>query len=595
MSFGFGFGLPRIFYGSRAFSPASLFASGAPGVWYDPSDFTTLFQDSSGTTPVTAVEQFVGLMLDKSQGLALGPELVTNGSGDSTANWIPTSATIASVGGELELTSTVSGTFQVNYQISTTVGRLYKLTATVRRGTCPQPVNFGFNGVGSTSTNSTVNTSLTVYLFANASSINVQFFSTGAIVGSTFYFDNISVKELPGNHAFQSTNGSRPVVSARVNLLTKTEQFDDAVWTKASVTVTANATTAPDGTTTADKIVATNTASTTRGVYQSFTPISGAQYTISFVAKAAEYSNFSITEIGGGRFGATFNLTTETTTSLGGAGFVSSSITATGNGWYRCVIVATGGASGWAVTAVGYPTGATLNTAGISYAGDGTSGIFIWGADLRVTNDTPAPVYQRVNTSTDYDTVGFPVYLKFDGTDDSMLTNNINFTSTDKMSAFAGVRKLSDAAIGMIYELSTSFSSNPGTFALYSTNDSTYKAASSGTLFKEATSTSLPSPRTNVLTEIASISGDQLDLRVNGVLNAQNTGDQGTGNFGTYPLYIGRRANASLPFNGQIYSLIIVGKAVTATELASTETYVGIETGFTAPVITGVPTIGVTA
>jgi len=52
---------------SVAFSPASLFADGEQGVWYDPSDMTTLFQDSSGTTPVTAVEQPVGLMLDKSK------------------------------------------------------------------------------------------------------------------------------------------------------------------------------------------------------------------------------------------------------------------------------------------------------------------------------------------------------------------------------------------------------------------------------------------------------------------------------------------------------------------------------------------------
>ena len=45
---------------------AELFANGAQGVWYDPSDFSTLFQDSAGATPVTAVEQPVGLILDKS-------------------------------------------------------------------------------------------------------------------------------------------------------------------------------------------------------------------------------------------------------------------------------------------------------------------------------------------------------------------------------------------------------------------------------------------------------------------------------------------------------------------------------------------------
>lgn len=43
-----------------------LFSGSEPGAWYDPSDLSTLFQDAAGTTPVTAVEQPVGRMLDKS-------------------------------------------------------------------------------------------------------------------------------------------------------------------------------------------------------------------------------------------------------------------------------------------------------------------------------------------------------------------------------------------------------------------------------------------------------------------------------------------------------------------------------------------------
>jgi hypothetical protein len=86
-------------------------------------------------------------------------------------------------------------------------------------------------------------------------------------------------------------------------------------------------------------------------------------------------------------------------------------------------------------------------TNGFTYAGDGTSGIYIWGADLRVANTgVNLPPYQRVNTATDYDTAGFPHYLRFDGVDDFLQTSSINFTSTDKMTVFAGVRKLSDAA-----------------------------------------------------------------------------------------------------------------------------------------------------
>ena len=49
-----------------AFSPVQLFAAGEQGAWYDPSDLTTLFQDSAGTIPVTTAGQPVGRMLDKS-------------------------------------------------------------------------------------------------------------------------------------------------------------------------------------------------------------------------------------------------------------------------------------------------------------------------------------------------------------------------------------------------------------------------------------------------------------------------------------------------------------------------------------------------
>ena len=46
------------------FNPKSLFATGAPGLWYDLSlTDGTLFQNVVGTIPVTAVEQPVGLVL----------------------------------------------------------------------------------------------------------------------------------------------------------------------------------------------------------------------------------------------------------------------------------------------------------------------------------------------------------------------------------------------------------------------------------------------------------------------------------------------------------------------------------------------------
>lgn len=47
-------------------TPADLFVSGENGVWYDPSDLSTLWQDSARTIPVTADGDPVGAMDDKS-------------------------------------------------------------------------------------------------------------------------------------------------------------------------------------------------------------------------------------------------------------------------------------------------------------------------------------------------------------------------------------------------------------------------------------------------------------------------------------------------------------------------------------------------
>ena len=65
MEIGIGLGITR-FPGWGVMNIGQLFASGEQGAWYDPSDMSTLFQDSAGTVPVTAVEQPVGRILDKS-------------------------------------------------------------------------------------------------------------------------------------------------------------------------------------------------------------------------------------------------------------------------------------------------------------------------------------------------------------------------------------------------------------------------------------------------------------------------------------------------------------------------------------------------
>ena len=67
-------------------------------------------------------------------------------------------------------------------------------------------------------------------------------------------------------------------------------------------------------------------------------------------------------------------------------------------------------------------------------------------------------------------------------------------------------------------------------------------------------------------------------MRVNTTATTVST-DQGISNYGNYPLFIGRRNNATLPFEGRIYQLIVCGKTLSASELSATEAYVNARTG----------------
>ena len=147
----------------------------------------------------------------------------------------------------------------------------------------------------------------------------------------------------------------------------------------------------------------------------------------------------------------------------------------------------------------------------------------------------------------------------------------------------AGLTKLNDANQAILYELSVDTFSNNGSFLLWapgSAATANYYARVRGSLVSNAiTGSSYAAPITNVATMLADIAGDSVNVRLNGTSAVTSTSDLGTGNFGNYPLFIGRRNNASLPFEGRIYQLVFCGKALSASELASTEAYVNTKTG----------------
>jgi hypothetical protein len=158
----------------------------------------------------------------------------------------------------------------------------------------------------------------------------------------------------------------------RTNLLTYSSEFNNAAWVKARSTVTADATTAPDSNLTADKLLEDTTSNSTHFCEKVVSVVSGTSYTFSIYVKAGERTQIALQSGGALAISAAyFNISTGSVISGSGA------ITAIGNGWYRCSVIGTASSSGNAYIDTFLATSGTA-----SYTGDGTSGLYIWGAQL---------------------------------------------------------------------------------------------------------------------------------------------------------------------------------------------------------------------
>lgn len=208
-----------------------------------------------------------------------------------------------------------------------------------------------------------------------------------------------SVIPSNGNGDFTATrattatrvNSSGLVDLVPYNRLSYSEMFSDSSWAKARSTISANVTTAPNGTLTADKIIEDTTASNSHRIGQSYTFSIGLAHTISCYAKAAERT----------QIGLSFNIVPTTTTDgvifdlssgtivLQTAGYTGT-ITSVGDGWYRCTATKIADA-----TSLRADIALAVGSSAI-YTGNGTSGVFIWGAQL--VEGTSARDYLRTET-----------------------------------------------------------------------------------------------------------------------------------------------------------------------------------------------------
>ncbi len=166
------------------------------------------------------------------------------------------------------------------------------------------------------------------------------------------------------------------VEESRTNLLLRSEEFDQSPWIPIDVSISPNAATAPNGTLTADKLIANNGISLTGNnsngsIFQNLAGTTAIQYVYSFYAKAAEVGAVRIRETVSTGARAVVNLTTGTVVyESGNSSSFGVTATSVGDGWWRIALSRT------PATTLGFvikPGDAT---------GDGTSGIYVWGAQL---------------------------------------------------------------------------------------------------------------------------------------------------------------------------------------------------------------------
>src|SRR5690349_21285357 len=172
----------------------------------------------------------------------------------------------------------------------------------------------------------------------------------------------------------------RPYLNTSVrNLLGYSEQFDNAAWTKTLSSISANAVVSPDGTLTADKLVEDTTATAQHYARQAVAVVAGTTYTQSVYVKAGERFRFRM-EMASAQFSANeraiYDLSLGTVASNSGG---SPTITPIGNGWFRLSLTGTCTTSGSPVFVfMLMPDSGTAST----YTGNGTSGLYVWGAQL---------------------------------------------------------------------------------------------------------------------------------------------------------------------------------------------------------------------
>ena len=336
------------------------------------------------------------------------------------------------------------------------------------------------------------------------------------------------------------TNSSCPsilVEPQRTNVFTYSEQFDNAIWIKTRSTVTANATTAPDGTLTADFLTQQTGETSAGNINQSFTNTIGVTYTFSVFAKKNTKNFIGLRSNSVGAGISYFDLLNGTLGTVGASH--TAKIESYDDDWYRCSITY---------------TATVVSLLNLIYIADSSStivtdsgGVYLWGAQLEAGSNATSYVPTVASSVTrNADVISKTGISSLIGQTEGTIFVDVNYKANN---------------IGKVYlNLGTS-TSNYIAIVVKNNNKIAMEVANSGTQVN-ASSTSTYS--TNQRLKIAmTYKLNDFKLYVNGVLQATDTS-------GTVPakaeVYLGSYGNGTFQPTDGINSAILFKTALTDQE-----------------------------
>jgi hypothetical protein len=370
------------FQGGITLSPAYYTASGALALL---SGETDGFAIDARTYPATVAVIDTGtpandlsdVALDSSNLVQSGtsPKMVHNAS-SPYVRWSPHNMFLN------------SGT-PATQNVTLVVGFVYTVTVTGAGGG-DITGSAGASGTATTGSPATFTATTTTGTFTLTGSLDTIQLNRGA-TATTYLATTGSIRiGIPHSYDTAAAQYGILVEPAATNVCLRSEDLSTTWDSFTTATVSANATTSPDNSSTADKIVESS-GGTDHAVYQSCTP--GASGTFSVYLKAAERSFVALQLRDDSapfkRTTALFNLsngTIETTRTLNSPTNSGSSIVAIGNGWYRAEVhqdqPGGGGAVGILLSDSASPSWTATDTP--SYSGDGASGAYAWGTQVEL-------------------------------------------------------------------------------------------------------------------------------------------------------------------------------------------------------------------